>query len=179
MGLKNLAGVATCDEYIQRELSRVGLPALVQQGVHQGEVPYTVYGQLKNLQFTRAWSYWCVEGYIPLELAKILYEDPVRDEIRARGYAGGLSPDVAGVLLTLDGKIVLSAEEWQESLNLLKKYPQMVDLSPYVGPEDEQATTARWAVGGYHIDSELALRVFVDAVKAHSKLMDNFNQGGV
>jgi hypothetical protein len=91
--MKNLAGNDVADHEIRRELTRTGIPILELTERSKGEVPFSIIGQLGRFTFERAWVYWMVEGEVPLDVARIIYEDPVgRTDIRADGHAGRLDP---------------------------------------------------------------------------------------
>lgn len=175
MAFKNLAENRGCDEVITRELIRAGIPSFVLPQAVKEEVPYRVYGLLHGLKFTRAWYYWRVEGFIPLEVAEILYEDPVYSDIRANGDAGGPSPLQAMKRVTPEGKVVLDPKEWKELVKWAKQDPRF-DLSRSIAanPFETPVAYALPCVGNFHIDSELALRVFADAVKNNADKMNYF-----
>jgi hypothetical protein len=125
MFMANLAGRPDADTHIRRELRRARVPAVVTKPSGR-EVAYSVIGVLDSFVFTRAWTYWVVEGPVPLSVAEELYTDPVgRTDIRAAGDAGCRPPDTVAK---------------QGVVNL------------------------------YHIDTELGLRVFVDAIRVHLKM---------
>lgn len=62
---RNLAGHQGCDEHIEHELRRAGIP-LVHGKRQQGEVPATITGKLGSFTFERAWYYWMVADLIVL-----------------------------------------------------------------------------------------------------------------
>ena len=73
----NLAGHEECDKFIRKELGEAGIKTqeLDQQDI--GEVPYYVYGEIGEIRFERAWTYWVVKGKVPMNIAENLYADPV------------------------------------------------------------------------------------------------------
>ena len=55
--MKNLAGVSNADEYIREELILAGINK-IEGKRNDGEVPYSITGELENWEFKRAWYYW-------------------------------------------------------------------------------------------------------------------------
>lgn len=122
--MRNLAGSHHPDDYIRNELERARIP-VVQTEAHSGEVAYSLIGKLDDLTFTRAWTYWVVNGLVPIEVAETLYDNPVgKTDIRVDGHAGCPPP------------------------------------------------TGRF-INSYHIDTEVGLRIFVDALRAHMLVDSN------
>jgi hypothetical protein len=118
----NLAGVAECDRYIERELRRAGIAAVVGER-SENEVAAAITGKIGPFTLWRAWRYWVVKGPMPLAVAREMYDDPVGvDDVRVAGHCGCPPPD-----------------EWARD----------------------------GVIDTYHIDTEVGLRVFVDAVKRH------------
>ena len=117
--MKNLAGDQNCDLLIRQELEKAGLIVLSRGDPGRSEVPFTLYGAAggKSLDeetvgymerhgiddeyadrffsfiFTRAWYYWVVNGFVPLDVAMEIYENPNgRYDVRAAGHCGAVSP---------------------------------------------------------------------------------------
>jgi len=113
--MKNLAGVEECDDYIREELGKADIDIYDIKKPGRSEVPYTIFGGLggsllsdedkgymerhgfnvkflktySSFVFTRAWYYWVVEGYVPLDIAVEMYENPNgRKDIRVAGHCG-------------------------------------------------------------------------------------------
>jgi len=111
--MKNLAGVEDCDVYIREELEKAGIDIYSIKEPGRSEVPYTLYGGLggnpldeegqgfmdrhgvavdtmKNFvsfTFVRAWYYWVVSGYVSLDIAVEMYENPNgKKDIRVAGH---------------------------------------------------------------------------------------------
>ena len=109
----NLAGVEECDVTILEELEKAGIDIYNIKEPGRSEVPYTVYGGLGgtpldkdgqgfmdrhgimvktmkdfvSFTFERAWYYWMVRGYVPLDIAVEMYENPNgRKDIRVAGH---------------------------------------------------------------------------------------------
>ena len=93
--MKNLAGDKDCDEFIEVELYKAGLPIL-NSPPHRSEVPYTKYSEFGPWVFKRAWYYWVArapEG-TGLAIKKALeLNSIIGKEVRATGFGGGLTND--------------------------------------------------------------------------------------
>ena len=139
--MKNLAGVETCDDDIRLELAKAGITAFdIKKG--RSEVPYSVVGllghkefsddeleffkmmecniTLASFTFTRSWYYWSVTGYVPLEVADIMYANPNGvKEIRAGGDCACRPPSTWVEKTLVCGKQVVSNYhiDTQEGLN--------------------------------------------------------------
>jgi hypothetical protein len=164
----NLAGVAGCDLQISYELKRARIPIEQVEQPANSEVPYTLIGKLNGpYTFTRLWTYWAVEGLVPLSVAEELYADPVgRDDIRVAGHCGCPPPAEWAEWLTLDEELVLPAGEEKLAEKLAGLYA--ASASPQViFSNDPESLDAKQFVTSYHIDSEVGLRVFVDTLFKH------------
>ena len=110
----NLAGVEDCDITIRYELAKAGIDIYNIKEPGRSEVPYTLYGGLGgfipmdeetqgymdrhgimvdvmksfvSFTFERAWYYWMVNGYVSLDIAVEMYENPNgRNDIRVAGH---------------------------------------------------------------------------------------------
>lgn len=109
----NLAGVEDCDDDILIELEKAGIDIYNLREPTNREVPYLYYGgiggepldeeargfmdrhgiaidSLKgfvSFTFERAWYYWIVRGYVPLDIAVEMYENPKgKKDIRVDGH---------------------------------------------------------------------------------------------
>lgn len=157
--MKNLAGNTECDQYIKDELRRCGIKA-VASPLTQSEVPYTITGKLGDFTFVRAWYYWCVQGNMPLDKARELYATEVgKTDIRVAGHCGCPPPD-EWVTRFHGGKVVIDQEEWD-------KFPDSImDLREEKYCTHPNPETLPAFVTSYHIDSELGLYLFAQAVKS-------------
>ncbi len=156
----NLAGDKECDNFIRGELLQAGITCLNTEA-GRSEVPYTVFGVLGHkpfseedkgfferhtttpkiageiiapFVFTRAWVYWCVSGYVPLEVANEMYfskDQYLRENeygIRANGHCANPPPIEEVEKHLICGKQVVSSYhiDKQEGLNFfvetLKKH---------------------------------------------------------
>ena len=169
--MKNLAGDKNCDVTIRNELKKVGLTALSVEK-QKGEVESTVIAKLGPYTFRRAWSYWVVEGPVPLALAEELYQDPVAEDIRVAGHCGAPPPDKWARWFISDGREVLSRKQEKDFLDIMSKGDSFLkDIvkdyeTKYIFSDDPKSIGAGGYVTTYHIDSLLGLRVFVDLMMA-------------
>lgn len=184
MSFRNLAGVKDADAYIIKELTRARIPcvhATAEEELHT-EVPYTVCGEvatwldghLISYRFRRGWYYWAVRGPIPQAMAEMLYADPVgRTDIRVDGHA--LAPPPTAPWLTyrrtLVGKRLVTLGELAELEGFRDRTPE-IGAQVYAQTHSEcefvadPATVGQAFVELYHIDTEVGLRLFADALMA-------------
>lgn len=168
--MKNLAGDPDCDREIRRELTRARIP-IVRNPPPRGEVPATLQGELGPILFTRAWRYWVARGPVPIEIARTLYEDPVgKTDIRSGGHCGCPAPDEYGArYYDADGRELHSDPDGSEQrtleeLFITRETITRADLLYRLVP-DKKVAAVRVVVDCYHIDSELGLRIFADAIR--------------
>lgn len=161
--MKNLAGDPNCDADIRRELREAGI-GLINEDRTKTEVPSTISGEFGVFKFTRAWYYWIVEGKMPLEVAKELYEDPVgRKDVRVAGHCGCPSPDEPWI-------------EWYDSegrriFPLSKKHKDFShEEAGYQVFFKDPSKVGKGYIPLYHIDTEEGLRLFTDAIRKHQLL---------
>ena len=78
-------------------LSRESL--IVPAPENRGEVPASIKGVLNKgsdivFTFVRAWYYWMVAGNVSLEVARIMYENPIgAKDVRVAGHCGCPPPE--------------------------------------------------------------------------------------
>ena len=134
---RNLAGIQDCDKLIEKELIEARIPIRsgyknwkyikpkrTENGCRilnnwydgrifhcKSEVYFHIMGKLDEFTFTRAWYYYMVDGSVPIEIAKKIYENPIgKKDVRAYGHCGCIEPK---------GKSVNSYHiDSQEGLNL-------------------------------------------------------------
>ncbi|MEY2664950.1 MAG: Ralstonia phage [Candidatus Parcubacteria bacterium] len=161
--MKNLAGVAECDKEIRRELARSGIEVVdIEKG--NTEVPYSVIGTLGTMTFRRAWYYWVVNCRVPLDVAKMLYTDPVgKTDIRVAGHCGCPAPEEWVEYIDERGMIL-----WPNSKRPVdEKIIKLIDFKKYRFVDDLAVEGVPY-ITTYHIDSEIGLRTFVDIVRRHN-----------
>ncbi len=156
----NLYQVAECDVYIRAELFFSRIRPITQEVPMLGEVPARVTGRLTKeglpvFIFQRAWDYWRVQGFVPLEVALEIYNDPSRLGRRDVSVIGDDSYP--------------SPEKWAKP-----NYRELQRQGLYtVGMTTEDCErVARehniaWGIDYYHIDSLDALVLFVSILKSH------------
>lgn len=172
--MQNLAGVASADDYIHRELTRCGIKIVsdVQSG---HEVNARLTGRIGAVTLTRAWAYWVATGPVPLDVAQRLYATPVgATDIRAGGHCGCVAPETQATHFDADGRRLVHDPEGKEERGvreLVAKYPGWPVLSPAALARmrfvpDAAAAASRSVVETFHIDSGLGLYLFAEAVRA-------------
>ncbi|MGB4762223.1 MAG: hypothetical protein WBP12_02590 [Candidatus Saccharimonas sp.] len=163
--MRNLAGVANADTFIEYELTHAGIDivdATAKEAKHS-EVPFTVAGQLGRFRFLRAWTYWVVRGSVPQFVAELLYADPVgRTAVRVNGDCTCPAPAGGDLVLRLpDGREVIDAASRGSS------WIKHFETSTYVFSDDPLAASAIGYVTSYHIDSQDGLDLFARVMREH------------
>lgn len=168
--MRNLAGQTDCDVHIRSELQRCGIE-IVEGAPNGAEVNARLTGRLGPFTFTRAWYYWVAYGPVPLTVAREMYGHPVgRTDIRIAGHCGGPPPehpwvkhyDADGLELVHDP----DGRQLAECLKLAERHASMrAELRRLRFVPDAAAAAARSVVETYHIDTELGLYLFVEALK--------------
>lgn len=101
--MKNLAGNKDCDLFVADELRR----ARIESGecvCQTGEVPSLLQGNIGEIRFLRAWTYWTARGPVPISIARQLYADPVgMTDVRVAGHCGCPAPEAPWTEL-IDGE---------------------------------------------------------------------------
>ncbi len=172
--MKNLAGVVTCDKDIVRELEEAGITIVGHPDPDHTEVPAAIAGKLGEFSFIRAWYYWIVVGEVPLEVAEIMYSDPIgRKDVRVRGDAGRPAPrertewrDPIKHREILDMKQKAEIEDLAHSESNYMKEVGEKALKDYDFAEDP-SLVGEGFISSYHIDSQAGLNLFVRTLKEH------------
>lgn len=167
--MKNLAGHPEPDSLILDELRRVGIPAYPVPRVG-GEVAFGWIGLLHKIEFTRAWYYWIACGRVPLRIANRLYSQHVtRTDVRIAGHCGCPPPEPPWLeFRTADGREVVhdpsgkQEREWDGAKGLARKILDRAERPVFARNAFAVATDVYVSV--YHIDSELGLHLFVEAI---------------
>lgn len=164
--MQNMAGRDDADRYVEHELNRCKIE-MRERPLSNGEVKTSRYGVLQckgqEIVLTRGWAYWIVEGNVPYDLAVKIFEEDVGKEIRVAGHCGAPHPDEWSKWMTPDGVEVLSMKQKEE----LDRYKDLVDYRRYTFTDTPEEVGARY-VTSYHIDTELGLYIFANAVKAYN-----------
>jgi len=163
----NLAKRSDADEHIRRELERCRIE-IEEVEPDEGEVPYSLIGHIGPVEFRRSWYYWAANGPVSLETAEELYADPVgKTDIRVNGDAGAPAPLDEAVWMTDDGKIVLPTSKEASWRQMTEQYEFLrAEFEKYVFSDDPTSLGASQFIMSYHIDSEVGLRLFADALRA-------------
>jgi hypothetical protein len=168
--VKNLAGRPTeeIDRETRRELGRCGITVVEGNPLDHPEVKTQIRGTLGDLRFTRCWYYWSVKGRVPLEVAKQLYADPVgHEDIRVDGHCGCPPPQEPWIsYFDPEGKMLIAEStrhNWEATFG--EKLEQVLKESNKRFSADPRHEGKAF-VTCYHIDSELGLYIFAQAMKA-------------
>lgn len=160
----NLAGNNDCDKIIISELERACIPVSFEFAPLNSEVHYSKVGYLADgkIKFTRAWTYWVVEGKIPAEVARKLYDHPEgRISVRVDGHCESYSPDKHAIKWfdNATDKIVVPQKEYSDALNRFGYSKGFIEgwekeFTPDIGQPKTQYATL------YHIDEQAGLLLF-------------------
>lgn len=170
MGFPNLAGADAekATGVVKLELARARIVRC--DGLPGSEVAVTFGGSVGHFRLHRAWRYWVVTGFVPMEMARDLYDDPAgATDVRVCGHCGCPDPAEMAVWLTEDGRRVLPTSERDECRRIVNVNGVLGDSARHVlessvfSDEPNHWPKAQDYVDGYHIDTELGLRLFADA----------------
>lgn len=128
--------------------------------------------------------YWTAKGRVPLQKALKLYGHPIgRDKIRVAGHCGCPPPEAPWVdWFAPDGKKVMALKTKTECEEYVQRGREAADRGEepshiaevgakilaenYFSDNPAMDFDAKGYVDSYHIDSDLALKIFVDELKA-------------
>lgn len=163
--MENLAGRGDRNQQIRKELTEAGVDII--------EVPFSVIGQLPDFAFHRASHYWEVKGQVPLDVARILYEDPNEGKnVRVAGHADCPPPEERAEHYDMEGQR-LAPSELEESVIVFEDSttpPEIREIvegirSTTIFVEDPLQEAARSVVTSYHIDTQGGLNFFVATLR--------------
>ncbi|BCG50258.1 hypothetical protein [Ralstonia phage RP13] len=170
--MRNLAGHKECDMFIIDELTNCGI-SLVKIEPGRSEVPYSVIGELdfngNKFTFKRAWYYWMVSGRVPLTVAQELYKTPVgKNSIRVAGHCGCPAPVAPWITwrTSEDNQVIPVYQEAQFKDFVERKHIPQEVMDKYVFSDTPEKIATPY-IESYHIDTELGLYIFVEAIKKH------------
>lgn len=168
--MRNLAGVHYADDVINEELSQAGVPIIeVPRDEVHSEVPYTLEGQMRGFKFRRAWRYWVVEGRVPIEAARELYENPVgRKAVRAGGDCTCPEPETQAEWLGFDGERLYpdpTGEQEARWRQFIETHPACRNEPGTFVPDPSVVPGAHAFVTCYHIDTQEGLNLFVETMR--------------
>lgn len=176
----NLAGddYARNDIEIRNELTRCGID-VIEGPLNKGEVRTHLEGRLGAFTFTRAWYYWVVRGLVPLKVAEELYVDPVgRTDIRVVGHCGCPPPEAPWTsrINPATGRTVVTAEKWNDPI--YERHTAIKAIRDRDYEIEESPPQGAIFVTSYHIDSELGLFIFAQALRRHGLDAEPARKGG-
>jgi hypothetical protein len=170
--VKNLAGVAECDKDIRRELERARIE-VVEGPRSTHEVAASLTGKLGAFMFIRAWYYWVVSGPVPIEVARQLYADPVGvTDVRSGGDCACRPPETWADYFDAEGRQLCLDPDGSDE----RAYRGLVERGMLTADglernrwvrsnEERDAAAVRVIVDTYHVDTEVGLRIFADAIR--------------
>jgi hypothetical protein len=165
----NLAGpnYERNNKAILEELERVGLSPSSYDVRPNQEVVTDFYAKWNGITFTRAWYYWVAHGPVSLDVAKALYATPVgKKDIRVGGHCGCIPPEGCYVtwLDRATNKKIIPTNNLKLSDCLGEDAEEF--RKEYIFHDDPASLDAFGYIDNYHIDSELGLYLFVQAIKS-------------
>lgn len=184
-GLPNLAGVepAFADAAVASELTLAGIELVHGEVDRRSEVATRIQGRLGTFRLSRFWRYWVVDhGRVPLSVALELHADPAaRLDVRAGGHCGSVHPSEQAEWYRPNGRRILHSSEEETCRRILRDCPgdriaaAMKDLLATCDFVDHPSKEpdAEGFVPTYHIDTQIGLRVFADALRRHGLDLDS------
>lgn len=173
--MENLAGNRECDPIIRRELTKAGVDIVELPAPMNSEVSASVIGLLPGFRFHRAWYYWVVQGQVPLDVARKLYEDPNgKEDVRVAGHAGCPPPEEWAEHYDENGMRLVLQEQEKSFIELYELGDS--DYSKGIAQEvrktvrfvkDPAEEAARSIITSYHIDTQEGLNFFVSTLRKH------------
>lgn len=175
----NLAGRADADIEIRCELDRARITIMERDLRHQ-EVSAGLGGHFcafaaaggGEWTFRRAWYYWvacATEGHgLPIELARLLYADPVgKTDVRVGGHCACPPPDEYGATyLDAEGRLLVRESERATFDRFIQNGILKPDvLNGRAFTADPKTDFHHATIDSYHIDSEVGLRLFADVLR--------------
>jgi hypothetical protein len=167
--MQNLAGHENSTAICARELQIAGIE-IVPMDASVGEPRARVTGRIgENFAFRRAWYYWSVNGPVPLEVAKRLYEHPIgRRDVWVAGHCGCPPPEEWVRWIDTDGNEIVAdpdgkrLAEWDA---FTARHPKMNDDRPRFVPDPSAVIGARAYVNSYDVDSQEGLNLLAEALR--------------
>lgn len=160
----NLAGDKRCDEVIKDELERAQIEVVSKPVASSGEVAASLEGVIRSpfgeLKLKRAWSYWVVNGDVPLEIAKKLYAHPEgQRSVRVAGHCMCPPPEEWLKFLDEQGRELITPKDDEEYRRIMKdKVAADYDKTHRVSDNFER--DGKGYIDLYHIDTQAGLLLF-------------------
>lgn len=181
----NLAGHKEADKHVKSELRRCGIPTIVCTAT--GEVGASYHGSIPinaiavprsmrlnrnfsdHLVFHRAWSYWIVEGLVPIQAAQAIYKHLIgKEDVRVDGHCGCVHPNTVASHYTKEGNLLVP-RKWEADYKTFANNGSLIMtqdiVDSYVFSDNCEQDAYASFVHLYHIDSELGLYFFVETLK--------------
>lgn len=142
------------DDKVKQELEYASIPIIkLIGGYNTGEVKTHYIGYLNGFVFQRAWTYWIVQGLMPMSFAKKIYNDHKELNIRAGGHCGNVPPEEMEYDLNYNKRLneFFKIYNVEDAIRYSKDL-KSIDIDPKY-------------VNCYHIDTIEGLRIFADFIK--------------
>lgn len=179
MNFENLAGKPTkyATNTVLNEIIRCGIISF-NHNYFQDEVLSTYKGIWKNFEFIRAWRYYVVKGFVPINVACKIYQHPIANDIRVAGHCGCENPlswvkwytkfhKIVGVLPSSELNNILNVYKTVKSSFVHNACDQLLEENLF-SDKPEEDYNSKGYIDLYHIDSELGLYVFMEFIKKYN-----------
>lgn len=166
--MKNLLECDSPDRQIIRELEEAKIEVVRVTGIARNMVTSFFIGKLGAVIFERSsWDFWSTKVSIPLDVVKEMYQDPA---LKKGLSIGGWSPgeeihNVSISYIDREGKTLIAQKEMPTDPNS-DAYKVIIN-QPKVRIVEDPAAEGKPFVRQFFIYSEVALRLFADALKKH------------
>lgn len=158
--MENLAGISSCDIVIKAELENAGI-TVVRTEQNRGEVSYSITGEIPG-EFTmfRLWTYWVIDGYVPLNVANILYSTDIgKKNIQVKGDCSCPAP----MQWAKPKPLVLLPQ-------LKRKGKELISQKDIREMIENGEITGDLYIDSYHIDSQEGLNLFIETLRKHNTI---------
>lgn len=145
------------DLKVKEELLLADIPVLPVIGVIEGEVKTHYIGVLNGFVFERAWTYWVVSGWMPMEHARYIYANYKDLDIRAGGHCGNESPEESYIYT--NPAYIKRLEEFRDSCSSLNEFIDRAKEEVKENPDDSKF------IKFYHVDTQLGLCKLAEVIK--------------
>lgn len=169
--MKNLAGVAECDDFIRQELTEAGIQVICLPGMRDKhpEVKASLFGLLGANSFLKEWVTYPDAGHVKRSIKFEFLSDAASFRFQRHWYywsAYGYVPMTAAVEM-------YESEIGRHSIRV-EGHCGCPDPREYVA--SRPLVAGQRCVSAYHIDTQDALNMFVATLRKHN-LFDEY-QGG-
>lgn len=164
----NLVGDPNAGQIVIKELIDAKINVIVCEKCLKHEVSVPFAGQYRSFSFVRAWYYWVVTGKVPLEVAKVLYNESGigKEDIRVVGHCGCPPPEKWVTWFDDEGRELVGIKSMRESESFRKRHnlPTLM-VGYHAVPKKDFPKYGKPYITLYHIDSQSGLNLFVETLK--------------